>query len=46
MFWTKDPLDMLGRLDTIDEMGYRYYFQFTLRPMTGPLKEDCATRKR
>jgi hypothetical protein len=32
VFWTKDPLDMLGRLDTIDEMGYRYYFQFTLTP--------------
>lgn len=32
VFWTKDPLDMLDRLDIIDRMGYRYYFQFTLTP--------------
>jgi hypothetical protein len=32
VFWTKDPLNMLDKLDTIDKPGYRYYFQFTLTP--------------
>jgi len=32
VFWTKDPLNMLDKLDTIDKLGYRYYFQFTLTP--------------
>jgi len=32
VFWTKDPQNMLDKLDTIDRMGYRYYFQFTLTP--------------
>lgn len=32
VFWTKDPLNMLDKLDIIDDMGYRYYFQFTLTP--------------
>jgi len=32
VFWTKDPLNMLDKLDTIDSMGYKYYFQFTLTP--------------
>lgn len=32
VFWTKDPLHMLDKLPLLDEMGYRYYFQFTLNP--------------
>lgn len=32
VFWTKDPLNMLDKLDIIDKLGYRYYFQFTLTP--------------
>ena len=32
VFWTKDPAPMLPVLDNIDELGYRYYFQFTLTP--------------
>jgi hypothetical protein len=30
VFWTKDPLNMLDKLNIIDKLGYRYYFQFTL----------------
>lgn len=30
VFWTKDPQNMLDKLDTIDELGYKYYFQFTV----------------
>ena len=32
VFWTKDPLNMLDKLDNIDKLGYKYYFQFTLTP--------------
>lgn len=32
VFWTKNPLPMLDRLDEIETLGYRFYFQFTLTP--------------
>jgi hypothetical protein len=32
VFWTKNPRPMLSKLDTIDKMGYPYYFQFTITP--------------
>ncbi|MBU5440322.1 DUF1848 domain-containing protein [Tissierella sp. MSJ-40] len=30
VFWTKNPLPMLGKLMDIEDMGYPFYFQFTL----------------
>ncbi|MDL2279280.1 DUF1848 domain-containing protein [Desulfovibrio sp. OttesenSCG-928-G11] len=30
VFWTKNPEPMLDKLDRLDELGYRYYFSFTL----------------
>ncbi len=30
IFWTKNPDPMLNRLSTIDDMGYPYYFEFTI----------------
>ncbi len=32
VFWTKNPMPFLKHLPTIEEMGYPYYFQFTLTP--------------
>lgn len=32
VFWTKDPVNMLDKLDLIDKLGYLYYFQFTITP--------------
>jgi len=32
VFWTKDPKNILDKLDIIDDLGYPYYFQFTLNP--------------
>jgi len=32
VFWTKNPIPMLGKLALIDEMGYHYYIQLTLTP--------------
>lgn len=30
VFWTKNPAPMLERLPLIEEMGYPYYFEFTI----------------
>lgn len=32
VFWTKDSCNFMPFLPLLDEMGYRYYFQFTLTP--------------
>lgn len=32
VFWTKNPRPMLRNLEILDEMGYPYYFQFTITP--------------
>lgn len=32
VFWTKNPTPMLNKLAIIEEMGYHFYFQFTLTP--------------
>lgn len=38
VFWTKDFQNMMDKLPLLDEMGYRYYVQFTVTPY-GPLIE-------
>ena len=30
VFWTKNPAPMLNRLPLIEDMGYAYYFEFTI----------------
>lgn len=32
VFWTKNPAPMIGELKRISDLGYNYYFQFTLTP--------------
>ncbi|MDD4295394.1 MAG: DUF1848 domain-containing protein [Ruminiclostridium sp.] len=32
VFWTKDPQNIMDKLYTIDKLGYKYYFHFTLTP--------------
>jgi hypothetical protein len=32
VFWTKDPYPIMDRLEQLNQMGYSYYFQFTLTP--------------
>ncbi len=32
VFWTKNPRPMLKHLETIERMGYPYYFQITITP--------------
>ncbi len=49
-FWTKNPKPLLQQLGELDDLGYRYYFQFTLNPYDAafephvpPLPERIAT---
>jgi hypothetical protein len=32
VFWTKNPGPLMGKLSAIEDMGYRYYLQYTLNP--------------
>ncbi len=49
-FWTKNPRPLMKHLNELEEMGLKYYFQFTLNPYsnifepnTPPLQERIAT---
>lgn len=30
VFWTKNPLPMMSKLDRLNSLGYNYYFQYTI----------------
>ena len=38
VFWTKNPKNFLKYIDRIDELKFRYYFQFSLNPYGGDLE--------
>ena len=40
VFWTKNPKEMLAKLPEIDNLGYRYYFLFTLTPYDQSLEPN------
>lgn len=53
VFWTKNPKPLLKYLKEIDNLGYRYYFQFTLtgyprliEPSLPPVIEILSTFKK
>lgn len=54
VFWSKNPAPLLPYLDEISDLGFKYYFQFTLNdyekerlePRVPPLKERIATFKK
>lgn len=39
VFWTKNPLPMFRHLTTLDKMGIKYYFQYTLNNYDGYIIE-------
>ncbi|MGE5614546.1 MAG: DUF1848 domain-containing protein [Bacillota bacterium] len=45
VFWTKDPLNMLDKLDAIDRLGYRYYFQFTVTPYGNSIERGLRDKE-
>jgi hypothetical protein len=53
VFWTRNPRPLMPYLDELDQMGFRYYFQFTIlgypRPIetkTPPLSSAIDTFRR
>ena len=44
IFWSKDPEPMLGRLCELDDMGYSYYFQFTLTSYGGNIEKGLRSK--
>jgi len=32
VFWTKNPANLMDKLEVLDRLNYHYYFQFTLTP--------------
>lgn len=44
VFWTKDPRNMMDKLSVLDELGYSYYFQFTLTPYGPELERNLRPK--
>jgi len=44
VFWTKNPQDFIKHLPVIDEMGYKYYFLFTLNPYSSVLEAGVENK--
>jgi hypothetical protein len=45
VFWTKNPKPMLPVLSKLDEMGYRFYFQFTLTPYGNEMERNLPPKE-
>jgi len=46
VFWTKDPAPMMDKLQVLDEMGYKYYFQFTLTPYGNNIERNLRDKSK
>lgn len=44
VLWTKDAKDIMQHLGTLDGMGYKYYFQFTLTPYGRTLEHNLRDK--
>ncbi len=45
VFWTKNSKPMHKYLDEIDNLGYKYYFQYTITPYKKDLEEEVQDKK-
>lgn len=45
VFWTKNSKPIHRYLDEIDELGYKYYFQYTITPYKNDLEEKVQDKK-
>lgn len=45
VFWTKDFQNMMDKLPHLDEMGYRYYVQFTVTPYDHTIEKSLRPKK-
>jgi hypothetical protein len=46
VFWTKNPSrEFINNLSILDDLGYKYYFQFTLTPYNKSLEKNLPPKK-
>lgn len=45
VFWTKNPKKLLEKLQIINELGYKYYFQFTVTSYDKTIEENVPSKK-
>jgi len=45
VFWSRNPKPLMKKLDEIDEMNYKYYFQFTITPYHEDLEKNNPNKK-
>lgn len=45
VFWTKDAKNIIPHLKIIDNLGYKYYFQFTLTPYDRTIEKNMRDKK-
>lgn len=45
VFWTKNSKPIHKYLDEIDELGYKYYFQYTITPYKNDFEEKVQDKK-
>lgn len=45
VFWTKNAAPMMDKLDTIDSMGYPYYFQWTMTPYDKGVERNLPAKE-
>jgi len=45
VFWTKNPKEMLNRIDELDKTGYRYYFHYTINPYGKEIEKNVPELK-
>ena len=45
VFWTKNPLPMLSKMEQLDRLGYAYYIHFTLTPYKAAVERSLPQKE-
>ena len=45
VFWSRNPKPLMERLGELDELNYKYYFQFTITPYHKDLERNSPDKK-
>lgn len=44
VFWTKNPIPFMSKLIMLDDLGYKYYFQFTLNSYAKDIEQNVLSK--
>lgn len=45
VFWSKNPKPLIDKLHILDDLNYKYYFQFTITPYNKDLEKNLANKR-